>query len=117
MSQSAQEYKNLLTEVVKKQIIILGPNITLAKIKKVKGIAIDDTGTVTGISGQPQEITKQLIEEFRDLSEEIVRKTMKPIMLRKDQSSEETKSPTPEQTITKTEEAQEVKESENKNAV
>jgi len=66
MSQSAQEYKNLLTEVIKKQITILGPDITLAKVRKTKGISIDDTGTVTGLSAEPAEITKQLTEQFKE---------------------------------------------------
>lgn len=93
MSQSAQEYKNLLTEVVRKQIVILGPDITLAKIRKIKGISVDDTGTVTNINLEPQEITKQLTEQFRDLSEEIVKKTMRPIMLRDDSDLAEELNP------------------------
>ncbi len=104
MSQSAQEYKNLLTEVIKKQITILGPDITLAKVRKTKGISIDDTGTVTGLSAEPAEITKQLTEQFKDLSESIVKKTMRPLMMRAETAlPEETHAPTQEPP--KTEEA------------
>lgn len=74
------EYQKLLTEVIKKQIVILGPDITLAKARNVKGLTIADDGTVTQISGNPQELTQQLIEQFMELSGLIVKKTMEPLL-------------------------------------
>ncbi len=74
------EYQKLLTEVIKKQIIILGPDITLVKARNVKGLSIADDGTVTQISGNPQELTQQLIEQFMELSGLIVKKTMEPLL-------------------------------------
>jgi hypothetical protein len=79
--QSAQDYKNLLTEVIKKQIVILGPDITLSKARNVKGLTVQNDGTVTEVSGSPQEVTQALIDQFVQLSGLIVKKTMEPLLL------------------------------------
>ena len=79
MSKSEADYKNLLTEVIKKQIVILGPTITLAKARNVKGLVVQDDGTVSEIQGNPQEIIQALIDQFVQLSGLIVKKTMEPL--------------------------------------
>lgn len=79
-AQPGQDYKKLLTEVIKKQIVILGPGITLAKARNVKGLTISDDGTVTDMQGQPQELIQALIEQFVQLSGLIVKKTMEPLL-------------------------------------
>lgn len=75
-----QDYKKLLTDVIKKQIVILGPTITLAKARNVKGLTISDDGTVTDMQGQPQELIQALIDQFVQLSGLIVKKTMEPLL-------------------------------------
>ena len=77
--QSDGDFKKLLSDVIKKQIVILGPFITLAKARNVKGLTISDDGTVTAIEGDPQQITQQLVEQFMELSGLIVKKTMEPL--------------------------------------
>jgi hypothetical protein len=75
-----QEYQKLLTEVIRKQIVILGPSITLAKARNVQGLTVADDGTVTSLNGNPQLLTQQLIEQFMELSGLIVKKTMEPLL-------------------------------------
>src|SRR5258708_23894476 len=67
--QGQQDYKKLLTDVIKKQIVILGPGITLAKARNVKGLTVADDGTVTNMQGQPQELIQALIDQFVQLSD------------------------------------------------
>lgn len=74
------DHQKLLTEVIKKQIIILGPDITLAKARNVPGLTVADDGTVTQISGDPKDVTQKLIEQFMELSGLIVKKTMEPLL-------------------------------------
>lgn len=78
--QTDGDYKKLLTEVIKKQIIILGPDITLAKARNVPGLTIADDGTVTQLAGNPQELIQKLIDQFMELSGMIVKKTMEPLL-------------------------------------
>ena len=75
-----QDYKKLLTDVIKKQIVILGPQITLAKARNVKGLKVADDGTVTEMQGSPQELIQLLIDQFVQLSGLIVKKTMEPLL-------------------------------------
>jgi hypothetical protein len=74
------DYKKLLTEVIQKQMVILGPSISLAKARNVKGLTVADDGTVVNIEGQPQELIQGLIDQFVQLSGLIVKKTMEPLL-------------------------------------
>lgn len=75
-----EDFKRLMTELIKKQIIILGPHISLAKARTVAGLTVSDDGTVTEIGGDPKTALQQLIDEFVSLSGLIVRKTMEPLL-------------------------------------
>jgi hypothetical protein len=74
------DYKQLLTDVIKKQMVILGPSITLAKARNVKGLTVADDGTVVNMEGQPQALIQGLIDQFVQLSGLIVKKTMEPLL-------------------------------------
>lgn len=73
-------YKQLLSDVIRKQIVILGPDITLAKARNVAGLVVGEDGTVTQIQGNPLEITQKLVNQFMELSGLIVKKTMEPLL-------------------------------------
>lgn len=78
--QTQEEYKKLLTQVIQKQMVILGPTITLAKARNVKGLTVADDGTVVNMEGQPQTLIQGLIDQFVQLSGLIVKKTMEPLL-------------------------------------
>jgi|SRR3972149_6293351 len=73
-------YKKLLTEIVQKQIVILGPDIALIKAKAVPGLEIQADGVVTKIEGNPSETLRKLIDEYVSLSGLIVKTTMEPLL-------------------------------------
>lgn len=77
---SLDDYKKLMSELIKKQIIILGPDISLAKARGVAGLKVADDGSITEIVGDPKAILSQLIDEFVSLSGLIVKKTMEPLL-------------------------------------
>lgn len=78
--ETQDDYKKLLTQVIQKQMVILGPTITLAKARNVKGLTIADDGTVVNMEGQPQALIQGLIDQFVQLSGLIVKKTMEPLL-------------------------------------
>jgi hypothetical protein len=80
MINSAQDAQKLLTEMIRKQIIILGPQITLLKAHNVSGMTVSTDGTVTQVSGNPGEVITRFLEQFRELSSPLVKKTMKPLL-------------------------------------
>lgn len=80
MPPAQQDYKSIFTQLIQKQILILGPDITIAKAKNVPGIEIDAQGNVTNVTGDPQTILQNLINQFVELSGLIVKKTMESIL-------------------------------------
>ena len=79
--QSDNDYKKIFTELIKKQMVVLGPDITLAKVKNVQGIEVNENGDVTNINGDAQQILQLLINQFVELSGAIVKKTMESILM------------------------------------
>lgn len=80
MDNQKRDYREVISEVIRKQMIILGPGITLSRARNVKGLKIDDSGKVLELSGPPQELIQGLINQFVQLSGLIVQKTMEPIL-------------------------------------
>jgi len=74
------DYKEVLTEVIKKQMIILGPDITIAKVKGIPGVVVSDDGTISDVAGDPKQITKEMEEAFTDLAGSVVKKIMEPLI-------------------------------------
>lgn len=71
-----ENYKNLINDIIAKQTLILGPDIVLLKARNVAGLRIDSSGKVEDISGDPQKVLEDLINEYIALSGEIVKTTL-----------------------------------------
>ncbi|MBI4281296.1 hypothetical protein HY625_00575 [Candidatus Uhrbacteria bacterium] len=82
MPENNVDFRQLLTDIIKKQIVILGPDIALLKARNVKGLTIADDGVVTSISGTPQDVLQSLIDEYVALSGLIVKKAMEPLLMK-----------------------------------
>lgn len=80
MPSNDTDYKTLFSQLIKKQMLILGPDITLAKVKNVIGITVDVNGDVIKLDGDPQKLMQGLINQFVELSGMIVKKTMESIL-------------------------------------
>jgi hypothetical protein len=79
MEPSNSDYKQMLTEIIKKQIIILGPQIAVLKARNVQGLKVNDEGDVTSVDGPEQVILQKLIDEYVALSGEIVKNAVNSI--------------------------------------
>lgn len=80
MSDAAIDFQKLLTETLQKQMLVLGPQLTLIKARNVEGLTVDNDGRVTGISGDPKAVSIKVLEQFRELSPLLVKKTMQPLL-------------------------------------
>lgn len=69
----------MLTEIIKKQIVILGPQIAVLKARNVQGLTVADDGIVTDVSGSEQVVLQKLIDEYVSLSGEIVKNAVDSI--------------------------------------
>jgi hypothetical protein len=75
-----EEYKKMLTDLIQKQMVILGPNIALDKARKIPGLTISDDGTVTGVNGDGQLILKGVANEYMVLSGQIAQMTLNSLL-------------------------------------
>lgn len=71
-----EQYKALLSEIIAKQIVILGPAIAVMKARNVSGLTVSDDGTVEEISGDPEVALQQLIDQYVELSGQIVKNAL-----------------------------------------
>ncbi|RJO60716.1 hypothetical protein C4544_04565 [candidate division WS5 bacterium] len=74
------QYQNVITDLIKKQIVMLGPNVALAQARKVGGLTVDDDGTVTALNGNPQEILTLVAKQYMALSGQIAQMTLDSVI-------------------------------------
>jgi len=74
--ESKEQYLNLLSEIIAKQAVILGPNIAVLKARSIPGLKVDDGGRATDYDGDPQKIVQGLIDIYVDLSGQIVKNAL-----------------------------------------
>ena len=75
-----EDYKKLITEIVHKQMDILGPEIAIKRARNVSGIEISEQGDVTAIGADPQAILQKLVNEYVTLSGDIVKNILGPVL-------------------------------------
>lgn len=71
-----EQYKALISEIIAKQTVILGPDIAVLKARNVAGLTIGDNGEVISIDGEPGRVLQQLINEYVELSGMIVKNAL-----------------------------------------
>ncbi len=70
----------MLTDLIQKQMVVLGPNIALDKAKKIPGVSVSPDGTVTDISGDGQTVLKGVANEYMTLSGQIAQMTINTLL-------------------------------------
>lgn len=74
-----EQYLELLTEIIKKQAVILGPEIAILKARNVSELVVDKDGKVTDVVGDPDAATKKLVDEYVALSGQIVKTALNSV--------------------------------------
>lgn len=75
-----EQYKAVLSDLIQKQMIILGPSVALGTAKKVVALTIAADGKVTEISGDPISAIKQIAQAYMNLSGQIAQNTLDSIL-------------------------------------
>lgn len=73
-------YKKMLSDLIQKQMVMLGPNIALDKARKVPGVTVTDAGQVTNIEGDPRLVLKGVANEYMTLSGQIAQMTLNTLL-------------------------------------
>ena len=77
---SGDEYKKMLTDLIQKQMVVLGPNIALDKARKVPGVKVSDAGVVEDMDGDPGMVLKGVANEYMTLSGQIAQMTLNSLL-------------------------------------
>ena len=70
------QYTALISEIIKKQSLILGPEIAVLKARSVSGLMVDNDGKVTGVGDNPKETLQNLVDRYVELSGLIVKNAL-----------------------------------------
>jgi len=70
------QYTALIGEIIKKQSLILGPEIAILKARSVPGLMVDNDGKVTGVGDNPKETLQNLVDQYVELSGLIVKNAL-----------------------------------------
>ncbi len=71
-----EQYVALISEIIKKQSLILGPEIAILKARSVPGLMVDNDGKVTGVGDNPKETLQNLVDQYVELSGLIVKNAL-----------------------------------------
>ena len=71
-----EQYKSIMSEIIVKQGVILGPDMAVMRARKVTEIEVTADGKVTEIKGDPSEALKKLIDTYVELSGQIVKNAL-----------------------------------------
>jgi hypothetical protein len=77
---SSEDYKNLINDILAKQAVILGQDIVMLKARNVAGLSVTDEGKVQSITGNPDEVLQKLVDEYVELSGQIVKNILTPVL-------------------------------------
>lgn len=69
-------YVAIISEIIARQSIILGPDIAVLKARSVQGLTVDDKGVVTDVQGDGGVVVQQLINAYVELSGMIVKNAL-----------------------------------------
>lgn len=75
-----EDYQALLSDLIKKQVVMLGPGVALSRARKVGALSIADSGEVTAITGDCQKALRELVSEYMELSGQIAQTTLSSLL-------------------------------------
>ena len=76
MDGNKEEYMALMSEIISKQAVILGPDIAILKARNISELAVNDQGKVEDVQGVYSEVLQRLVDEYVDLSGQIVKNAL-----------------------------------------
>jgi len=69
-------YVAIISEIIARQSIILGPDIAILKARGVNGLTVNDEGKVVDIKGDGNAVLQQLVNTYVELSGMIVKNAL-----------------------------------------
>jgi len=77
--ENKEQYLSLISEIIKKQAVILGPDIAILKARSIPGLVVDDSGNISDIKGDGKQVIQSLINVYVELSGQIVKNALSSV--------------------------------------
>lgn len=87
-----QDYKAIISEYIKKQMIILGPVVAVEKARKLNMIKLKEDGNVTQINGDGEEIMTMVESEFEGMIGSVAHTVLLRVIDSRERSSQSSDS-------------------------
>lgn len=65
------KYKQFISEFVREQMIVLGPDLAVSTANRTEGLEVDQRGSVSAITGDVLLVLKNCLAEFQKLSPQL----------------------------------------------
>lgn len=75
-----EDYRSLISDLVRKQMVMLGPNLVISKARQIPGLTVADDGTVSELGGDPAETLQKVVDVFMELSGKIAKMTLDTLL-------------------------------------
>lgn len=77
--ESNEQYREIMSEIISKQAVILGPEMAVMRARGVDGMTVSDEGVVTEMDGDKKVLLQKLIDVYVELSGEIVKNALSTV--------------------------------------
>ena len=85
-----QDYKTIISEYIKKQMVILGPVVAVEKARKVDKIKVEDNGTVSQIVGDGNDVMAMVESEYEGMIGSVANTVLLRIIDKSSEAGKET---------------------------
>jgi len=79
MEENKKQYLSLLSEIIAKEAVVLGPDIAIFKARRVAGLIINNKGQATDIKGDAIQTLQKLVDGYAELSGQAAKNILDPI--------------------------------------
>ncbi|MBI3684954.1 hypothetical protein HY250_00930 [Candidatus Azambacteria bacterium] len=76
----ADEYKHIVTDLVKKQMEMIGPAVALSIARKVQNLKIDNAGETLDMGDDPKATLENVTDAYISFSGEIARMILRTVL-------------------------------------
>jgi hypothetical protein len=82
MEENKKQYLLLLSEIIAKEAVILGPDMAILKARSAAGLSVDNNGNVTDIDGDAAEALQELTDGYAELSGQAAKDVIDSIFIK-----------------------------------
>lgn len=81
MEEIKKQYLSLLSEIIAKEVIVLGSDMAILRAQSIAGLSVDNNGEAIDIKGNAVQTLQELVYGYMELSGEATKDIIDPIFI------------------------------------